>query len=294
MPVWVHKKLRIVCVLVVLLPLYAFFQGNSWIQRSEIRQSQQPGYVVPSQFSRILACGYKGLLADFQFLRILTFYGSRFVEQQQMHEQDWDYFVASMEVVTDLDPYFVDPYVLTEGLLTWDAGRIEDANRLLLKGALARESDWRLWYYLGFNAFYFMKDYEKGSEYLMTASRLPGSPEYLKTLAARLAFYGGKTKTALLFLKGMLNDADDPLLSRHLHKRMLALEGAVVIEEALASFVDEHGRLPESLKALVAAGFLPGLPPEPYGGIWIFNRSGRVYSTSKFADTIKPEKASSE
>ncbi|PLX89794.1 MAG: hypothetical protein C0619_10430 [Desulfuromonas sp.] len=277
-----YRCLWFFLALAILVPLYAYFQSNLWSQRAEAREYLEAGYVVPSQFSRILACGYKGLLSDYQFLRILTFYGSRFAEQQQMVDEDWDYFVASIDVITDLDPYFIDPYVLTEGLLTWDAGRIEDANRLLLKGAVANENNWRLWYYLGFNSFYFMKDYVGGAEYLMIASRVPGSPDYLKTLSSRLAFYGGKTKTALLFLKGMLADTDDALLEKRLKTRLLALEGAVLIEEALVQFRDQQGHLPGSLNELVSSGYLHELPVEPYGGDWLFNKDARVFSTSKF------------
>jgi len=274
-------------VVVLLLPLYAYLHTGSWTQRAELRQSPTTSFLVPSQFSRILACGYKGLLADFQFLRVLTFYGDRSANQQPLTTEDWDYFRDSIDVLTDLDPYFYDPYVLTEGLLTWDAGRFEDANTLLAKGARYRSNDWRLPYFIGFNHFFFLKDYAAGSEHIMAASRLPGSPSYLPTLAARLAYYGGKSQTAVLFLKQMLAGNSDERLAQRLQLRLLALERAVQIEEALQHFRQEKQREIESVNELVTAGYLQELPEDPYGGQWQILPNGRVFSTSKFVQGKK-------
>lgn len=276
-------------VVVLLLPLYAYLHMGSWTQRAELRQAPTTSFLVPSQFSRVLACGYKGLLADFQFLRVLTFYGDRSANQQPLTAQDWDYFRDSIDVLTDLDPYFYDPYVLTEGLLTWEAGRIDDANTLLAKGARYRNNDWRLPYFIGFNNFFFLKDYAAGAEHIMAASRLPGSPVYLPTLAARLAYYGGKSQTAVLFLKQMLAGNSDNRLAHRLQMRLLALERAVQIEDALQQFRKDQQREVEKLSELVTGGYLDALPEDPYGGTWGILNNGRVYSTSKFVEPKKPK-----
>ena len=116
----------------------------------------------------------------------------------------------------------------------------------------------------------------------MRAAELPGSPAYLKTLGARLAYYGGKSKTALLFLQEMLVQANDPLLKQRLELRFTALERAVMIEEALEKFMAEYERRPQK-KELVEKGFLDKMPEDPYGGDWVILENGRVFSTSKFA-----------
>ena len=101
--------------------------------REQLRSEVPAGYVIPSKFSRILALGQQGLLSDFLFLKTATFIGGRSVSGQQMADQDWNFVKQSLDVVTDLDPYFVDPYVLAEGLLAWDAQKPELANELLAK-----------------------------------------------------------------------------------------------------------------------------------------------------------------
>jgi hypothetical protein len=205
-----------------------------------------------------------------------------------MSAEDWDFFAYSLDVVTDLDPYFLDPYVLGEGLLTWDAQRFDTANALLRKGMEYRYWDWQLPYYVGFNHFYFLKDYATGSKYLMQAAEIPGSPAFLKTLAARLAYYGGKSQTALIFLQQMLAQSSSETLKQRMQKRLLALERAVQIEESLQQYRSDLGSGPPELNELVEMGYLQELPPDPYGGEWRILRNGRVYSTSKFVDP-KPD-----
>lgn len=165
-----------------LLLLYFFAHQAFWQHREGVRQKLIAGYLVPSQYSRVLACGFKGVLADYQFLRLLSFYGDRSLNKQVLGDEDWKYFFDSIDVVTDLDPWFYDPYVLTEGLLVWEAGQIRQANKLLSKGMKYRGSDWRLPYFVGFNHFFFLKDYAVGAEYIMKAAELPGAQAIYQVL----------------------------------------------------------------------------------------------------------------
>ncbi len=266
--------------------LYALIVPGMWEQREQVRSEVPAGYIIPSRFSRILALGHQGVLSDYLFLKTATFIGGRGGAGQPMSDEDWQYIIRSLEVVTDLDPYFTDPYVLTEGLLAWDAGRPEEANRLLKKGIAYRTWDWRLNFFVGFNYFYFLQDYASASAYIMAAAQMPGSPAYLKTLGARLAYYGGQSRTALLFLEEMLADAADPMMQQRLQMRHLALQRAVMIEDALGQFKQKEGRIPE-FGELVELGYLDELPADPYGGNWVLLPNGRVFSTSKFAE-MKP------
>lgn len=270
-------------LIVFLYPLSTHLREERYQKQTEI----PAGFVIPSQYSRVLSLGNYGMLSDWLFLKAVTFFGGRNLAEQQLKDEDWQYLAMSMDVITDLDPYFLDPYFLSEGLLAWDAGMPEKANIILQKGIKYRPKDWRLPFFVGFNHFYFLSEYDIAADYIMQAARLPGSPDYLKTLAARLAFYGGKSKTALLFLKQMVAEANDPLLSKRLTKRLVALERAVKIEEAMDRFKNEQGTVPATLNLLVEHGYLEKLPEDPYGGEWGVLQNGRVFSTSKFSDMSK-------
>ena len=280
---------RFVPLLTLLVAIFIYvllFQGV-WENREQVRASIPAGYTIPSKYSRILALGNQGLLSDFLFLKIATFVGGRSGSGELLNEEDWHFVTQSLIVVTDLDPYFVDPYMLAEGLLAWDAGKPDEANQLLIKGMKYRTSDWRLPFFVGFNNFYFLKDYGTASGFIMAASQLPGSPAYLATLGARLAYYGGKSKTALLFLQEMLADTDDAMMKKRLQMRLQALERAVLIEEVLDKFKVKEGRMPKELSELVTTGYLVVLPPDPYGGKWGVLKNGRVFSTSKFTNALQ-------
>ena len=263
--------------------LYALVVPGMWEQREQARSEIPAGYIIPSKFSRILALGHQGILSDYLFLKTATFVGGRSGAGQIMTADDWDYVVASLDVITDLDPYFKDPYLLGTGLLTWDAQRYEDAVELLKKGMEYRDWDWELPFYAGFNYFYFLNDYENGGYYLMRAAEIPGSPGLLTTLAARITYYAGQSRTALAFLRQMLSETQSDALRRRLALRLTALENAVTIEEAMEQFKQREGRVPD-FSELVSAGYLDELPADPYGGEWILMPNGRVFSTSKFAE----------
>lgn len=278
------RRLFPLLILLLALTIYGLLFPGVWGSREEVRANTPAGYIIPSKFSRILAMGNQGILSDFQFLKTTTFVGGKSGSGIPLQEEDWQFVIRSLDVITDLDPYFVDPYMLAEGLLAWDAGKPEAANKLLVKGMKYRDNDWRLPFFAGFNSFYFLKDYKTASGFIMTSSQLPGSPAYLATLGARLAYYGGKSKTALLFLQQMLADTDDTMMKKRLQMRLQALERAVIIEEALAKFKVKEGRVPKELSELVTSGYLMVLPPDPYGGTWGILKNGRVFSTSKFAN----------
>ena len=278
---------KYICSIALLLSFicYMFIFPSVWHSQEQVRANVPAGYVMPSKFNRILSLGHHGLLGDFLFLKTVTFVGTRLLAKEDLTKEDWSYVSRSLDVIIDLDPYFADPYSLAEGLLAWDAGMPKEANILLEKGIPYRSFDWRLPFYVGFNHYYFLNDYDMGSRYIKQASELPGGPQYLKTLAARLAYYAGKSNTALLFLKQMLVETDDPVLKSRLSTRLLALERAVVIEKALEEYKQKNnGTLPNSLDALVSLGYLVVLPQDPYGGKWGILKNGRVFSTSKFVN----------
>ena len=276
------RRSALLTILIVAVFAYGLLLPGFWERRSFVRSSVPAGYTIPSKFSRILALGQKSLLADYLFLKTTTFIGGRGLSGKQMVEEDWQFIIGSLDAITDLDPYFVDPYMLAEGLLAWDAGMPDKANLVLLKGMEHRTKDWRLPFFVGFNHFYFLKNYQEASAYIMQASQLPGSPSYLTTLAARLAYYGGQSRTALLFLEEILAETSDQLLRRRLELRLTALKRAVTIEDALNQYRAREEKDPASLDLLVQSGDLAELPTDPYGGQWVIMKNGRVFSTSKF------------
>ena len=100
-----------ILILLVAIIVYGFLFPGVWESREQVRTNTPAGYTIPSKFSRILALGNQGLLSDFLFLKIATFIGGRSMPGELLNEEDWQFVTQSLDVVTDLDPFFVDPYI---------------------------------------------------------------------------------------------------------------------------------------------------------------------------------------
>jgi tetratricopeptide (TPR) repeat protein len=281
------KTGKIVLLLVGLLACYyvAFSQLKS--QREAFLQHSFVDYTLPSQFVGPMSLEFKGLMSDFLLFKFMTFIGGRVQDINQFDEKYWTFIEDSLERITDLDPYFWDAYLFAEMFLTWQGQRYEAANALLLKAKEYRTDDYRVPYYLGFNYYYFLHDNINGAKYLMEASKLPGSPYYLASLAARLSVYSFQHRVGILFLEELLKSATDQRAIEEFRLRIETMKIMDQLEQTIALFEKKYHRLPGTLEELVETGMLEGIPHDPYGGTFVMLKNGRVYTTSKMLKVKK-------
>jgi len=185
-----------------------------------------------------------------------------------------------LDVSTDLDPYFVDPYYLGNAYLTWEGNKVREANKLLEKGVQYRTWDWTLPFFIGFNSFFFLQDNDNASKYLMEASRRPGGSPMLASLAARLAYKERRTETAIDFLKETLKNTDDEAMKKSYMTRIKALKGVLFLENAVSTFKIKYGRSPVEIGELMEKRIVSELPHDPYGGSYFLDRKGIIRNTS--------------
>jgi len=242
---------------------------------------------IPSEVLVATSMEYKGVTADMMFLNASNFIGRNLMERRSPSSEEWQTFYFMLDRMSSLDGRFLDPYVFAEMMLAWQAKMYDEANFLLGKARKYRPHDWRMPYYIGFNHFFFQKNYTLGADYVMQAANISGSPSYLPNLAARLAFYGSRSKTALLFMRELIAENKQAELNPELEKRLAALEAAALIEDAAVEFTNRYGRRPENIGELVKTNVLSVVPQEPYGGEWRLYADGRVDSTSNFVERIK-------
>jgi len=246
-------------------------------------------YVPKPGLLKTISLEYRMVLADFFWMKVTLFYGDpKF--RKKAEPADWDYIEKTIEVVTELDPYFFIPYYFAGIILPLEADRVDQANKFLLKGLKYLKNEWRIPFLLGFNYYYYKHDYLKAAEYLEIASKLPGSPEYLPKLAARLRYQAGDLRHAIAFLRTMYNSTDNLELKKSLARRIKAFEDILYLTKAVEIYRTRTGRLPGSLEDLVRAGIIRSIPREPYGGKYYFDpEDGRVKTTSNFRMVKKNE-----
>ena len=77
------------------------------------------------------------------------------------------------------------------------------------RGIAHHPEDWRNYFHLGFNHFFYLGDYDEAARVLETAVRLPGRPAYLPRLVARLKSQTSDIEVAEIFLREMLQTTED-------------------------------------------------------------------------------------
>jgi tetratricopeptide (TPR) repeat protein len=257
--------------------------GRSTVERKQLSRGEGSAIVLPSPFLKIAALEFKGLVSDILFLDSIAFYGGTLnrAERPRVKEWEWQWLDKSLSASSDLDPYFLDPYLFGNAIFTWEAGMIREANDLLTKGSGHRTWDWMLPFFTGFNYFYFLQENEKAAEFLMEASRRPSADPMLASIASKLAFKERKTETSIQFLEEMLQRTDDELSKQRFRKRIEALRGILLLEQAVATYQKRYHVKPRSFEMLIAKGLIQNVPEDPYGGKFYLEPSGSVKSTTE-------------
>jgi hypothetical protein len=276
------RRIVPIILLCALLPLHVATLRSAGSEWKALPQGEETAYTIPGPILKLTSLEFDGLAADFMFLRALVFYGSTFerTEKPRVKEWEWRRLYNDLAASTDLDPYFLDPYYFAQANLTWEGNLVRETNLLLEKGSQYRDWDWMLPFYVGFNHFYFLKENDQASVYLMEASRRPGATPLIASLATRLALKGKRTENAIFFLKEMLRREEDEEVKKSYRLRLEALSGILALERAVELFREKFEYFPTSLDSLVEAGLISKIPIDPYGGKFFISYDGSIGTTS--------------
>lgn len=171
------------------------------------------------EYLRPFLLGYQQLVADILWLRVIQVNGDKVVSAK-----GYDWIYHALDVVTTLDPKFSYAYQFGGVNLSVSGGEVEKSNALLLKGAKENPDIWQIPFYLGFNHFFYMHDYQTAADFMAQASLIPGHPTYLPQLASRLYAQSGKKETAVQFLEQMLQETEDDKVREALKERIKQIQ----------------------------------------------------------------------
>ncbi|HAK60340.1 MAG TPA: hypothetical protein DCO77_08145 [Nitrospiraceae bacterium] len=256
--------------------------------RKNVRNVESKGITLPPEIVKLMSLEYNAISADFFYVRASQFFGGKVLTKSAATQDDWEWLYRNLDVITELDPYFEDPYYLGNAYLAWIAGMPEKANALLVKGVRAREWDWMMPFFVGFNKYYFLNKHQEGGDYLLIASKRPGAWKALPTLAARLHYNEGRTENALAFLITFWESEPDARIKRNYEVRIDALKKILSLEKAVSRYKKKTGRSPQNLKVLVQTGIIEKIPDDPYGGVFYVDKDGSIKSSSKLAFAGRP------
>lgn len=241
---------------------------------------EDPLYLPKGGYLKMLALDCDGLLSDLFWIKGSIYFGSRY--RKKDHDYTWLYHLLNLS--TDLDPQYYDVYWYGSSILP----SVEESIRFLEKARVHFPDDWKLPEMIGFYYHYYLKDYSSAGRYYEIASRLPGHPPYVPSLAGRFYNQAGDIDAAIRVLKNFYDTSDREDLRRDFAHRIQQLHDIKLLEEKLRIFKERYGREPDTLSELVEGGIIPGLPEEPYGGSYVWDRTRkRVISTASplYGDT---------
>ena len=274
------KPFSVVCLglLIALCPVY---QKVLEKKRSILLEESGMGYILPSAFTAPASLEFKGIVSDFLYLKMSTYLGGKIINKEMMDISQADFFYNTADIITSLDPWFWDAYLMSSMTLVWDFNRVDLANKLLKKATTYRTWDFNPPYYLGFNHYYFLKDNATASTYLMEAAKRGGGPSFLVPLATRLSVYQNSLAPAILLLEEQLKTTQDPLMAKHLQTRLKVIITLDKLGKNVNEYKKRYGRFPKEISDLVSAKLIENLPEDPYGGEFYILSNGRVFTTSK-------------
>jgi hypothetical protein len=247
-------------------------------------------FVPRPAVAKLAALGFEAALADYYWLRAIQLVGASASDPSQ-HA---NVLGQMIDVVTTLDPWVDHPYRFAAIWLTDSPQSVRKANTLLRRGIEYHPDEWRNYFYLGFNQFFYLGENGEAAEALERASSLPGAPAYLPRLAARLRSDAEDLETAATFIAQLARDTEDEVLRANYLAALDEIDverKARFLDAAREEYQRRHGRDIDDIGELLlgAQPVLRALPdPEPAsvpvalrrGASWrIDARSGRILSS---------------
>lgn len=226
-----------------------------------------------------MSLGYNSLLADIYWTRAVQYYGARFATKGATFELLW----PLLDICTTLDPKLIVAYRFGAIFLsesgTGGAGRPDLAVELVNRGIATNPDEWRLNMDLGFLYYWRLKDYGESATAFLDGSKKPGAPSWLAIMAARVAQKGGSLETSRMIWSEIYESNKDPKIRQRALDTLRGLK-AEEDERQLNEIADEYkqrfGRYPTSTSELRSAGLLAGIPVDPLGYPYVFDRNGKA------------------
>lgn len=283
---WEKKREALLLSLCILAALTFFLVE---LRLEAMTQEEKGGpttlFIPPATVLKRVALGYDRLASDFYWLRAIQYFG-----EGANARENYRWLYPIINLVTDMDPQFAYAYKFAGVTIPYDAASAEKANQILEKGIKSLPEVWQIPFYVGFNSFYFMRQYEKAAQYMSRASRLPGAPPFLAGLASRLYAEAQRPDMAIEFLVEMYNSVEDDLLRKELEKRIkeaVVERDITLLNVAVEKFLELKGRYPANLPELVAAGIINRLPAEPFGGRYYFNPDKKQVESTMVKERLR-------
>jgi tetratricopeptide (TPR) repeat protein len=255
----------------VLVLLALSFMGLK-VRIEQIPRPKVPGssiiYLPSGKYLKMTTFGYSSLAADLIYIWAIQYYGDTAIADR------FAYFTHIFDVISELDPKYIDPYEIGALIAIYDNQDIPLALKILDMGLAKNPDQWIFPLEAGHYAQMYAKDHELAKAYFKKAMDIPGAPNVAKRLYAAASFKTSDLKTAwetwLEVYQTAPDDQIKKIASNHLYEVKAAVDTAA-LKSALEKYRERFGRNPVELGQLVRAGFLSSLPQDLDGKDYLYD-----------------------
>ncbi len=236
---------------------------NLWLASRIQARPYDVEHVPHGSVARLASLGQRGLVSDLYWLATVQYIG-----EPKASQRGWEKLFPLVDLVTDLDPRHGYAYQ-TAGIVLSASGRLEESDAILKKGMEKGPNWWSYPYYISFNHWFYLGDYETGARYAETAARTPGASPNISHLALSLRSKTGTPEQAIELLQELRRNVRDEVSAGRLDEqlKLAVLErDAQALERAAAAYTERTGLPLGSLELLVVSGLVSRIPEDPFGG----------------------------
>jgi tetratricopeptide (TPR) repeat protein len=232
-------------------------------------------YLPSGRYLKAAALGYDGLLADLIYLWSIQYYGNyEIADRYRYLEQIYG------RVIAELDPHYLDPYLVGALIMSAEARDPEMALRLLDKGIANNPDQWILAFEAGFLCYDTLHDYLRAARYFEKALDTPGVHPLVRRLYAEMYDRAGDKRTSLKEWAEIEATSKDDYVRNvawnHVHDLKVDVDLAD-LSGAVGAFTRSEGRPPRSLEELRARGLASEIPRDPEDRDYLYDPStGKV------------------
>lgn len=208
-----------------MLVLLAGLAGSAWATIYDAghyaarRRGDELLYYPSGPAIRQAALGHTATAADFAWLRTIQYYG-----QHKKTDRDYTMMAHLVEIITELDPHFVNAYIFGGLVTAQDAGDPTRAVALMEKGVAANPDSWEMAFETGF-VYYVCGAYPQAARHFERAVHLPGAPEKAMRFAAAAAARAGDPRMAHTLWKMFAGTTNNAEMREKAEAAMRRLEG---------------------------------------------------------------------
>ncbi len=233
---------------------------------------------------RRLSLEYAPLLGAIYWTRAVQYFGGK----HQAHDSNLEQLWPLLDIATTLDPNLTVAYHFGATFLSdappRGAGQPDMAVALLERGIQANPDHWRFYQDLG-NVYYFdKKNYAKASQAFETGSRLPGTPVFMKIMAAKIAAEGESLETSYTLWLDVYQTATNKEVRQNAeeHLRLVKMQMDLrALNQIADNYERQTKRRAASIKDMTEAGLLSGQPLDPQGFPYVLGQLGQAEPNPK-------------